>query len=117
LNPTGADLAFLLLFASKLVDALLQRDTRHHYAYVIYGTYAIIVMNAVMLASVWLTVVLAAERYVAISQPFLAVKVQCYIDCLVNNYSNSLLCQNGFIIVFNVKFQGGSNRTTPVCRR
>jgi len=47
----------------------------------------------------------------------LKVQNRTHVDGLVNNYSNSLFCQNRFIIFFNVKFQGGSNGTTTVCRK
>ncbi|XP_074646112.1 sex peptide receptor-related protein 2-like [Tubulanus polymorphus] len=62
-----ADLLFLIILSTRLLDFI---DKDHHvHMFVIYFHYAKIVMNANLLASVWLTVVLAIERYTAICKP------------------------------------------------
>ena len=74
-----ADLIFLLLFASRMIEKHLEEDSQDHMHFRIYGAYASIFMNVFLLTSVWITVILALERYIAICRPFLAAKV-----CTVN---------------------------------
>jgi len=65
-----ADLAFLILLASLFVHR-----TAHQYnTFQIYAVYAAIMTNVALMASIWLTVLLAIERYVAICRPFLATR-------------------------------------------
>jgi len=65
------DLAFLVLLASLFVHS----GARESHTFHIYAVYAAIMANVTLMASIWLTVVLAAERYVAICRPFLAARV------------------------------------------
>jgi len=66
-----ADLLFLVLLASLFVHGAARDSNAFH----IYAAYAAVVTNAAMMASIWLTVLLAIERYVAICRPFLAARV------------------------------------------
>jgi len=66
-----ADLAFLVLIASLFVHSA----AHHSESFQIYAVYAAIMANVTLMASIWLTVVLAIERYVAICRPFLAARV------------------------------------------
>jgi len=66
-----ADLAFLVLLASLFVHGM----ARHSSAFHVYAAYAAVLTNVALMASVWLTVLLAVERYVAICRPFLAARV------------------------------------------
>ena len=75
-----ADLLFLVLLATRLIDNQLTPFTQSFYYFSIYMSYAVIFMLVFLMASIWLTVMLAVERYIAICQPFLAAKV-----CSVNN--------------------------------
>ena len=73
-----ADLVFLILFASVLLDAhFVTSDVNAPppIAVVVYRTYAAILMHILLMTSVWLTVMLAVERHVAICRPFLAAKI------------------------------------------
>ncbi|KAK2159654.1 hypothetical protein NP493_1700g00004 [Ridgeia piscesae] len=91
-----ADLLFLLLFATILADNQFVLYSKEYYNYTIYINYAVIFMQIFLLASIWLTVVLAMERYIAICQPFLAAKM-----CTVNKarviiiliYMFALICR------------------------
>jgi len=73
-----ADLAFLVLLASLFVPSAAQQSHVFH----IYAVYAAVMTNVTLMASIWLTVVLAIERYVAICRPFLAARV-CTIRAAV----------------------------------
>ena len=66
-----ADLLFLVLLASLFVHGAARDSNSFH----IYAAYAAVATNAAMMASIWLTVLLAIERYVAICRPFLAARV------------------------------------------
>ena len=70
-----ADLLFLLLFATILADNQFVLYSKEYYNYMIYITYAAIFMQIFLLASIWLTVILAMERYIAICRPFLAARM------------------------------------------
>ena len=70
-----ADLLFLLLLATTLADQMFTPHTTSFYGYVIYVTFATIFMHIFLLTSIWMTVMLAVERYIAICQPFLAAKL------------------------------------------
>jgi len=71
----GADFVFLLLLATSLIEPALEPDSRPHYTFQIYTFYANIMMHTLLMASIWSTVMLAVERYIAICQPFLVFKV------------------------------------------
>jgi len=66
-----ADLAFLVLIASLFIHSPAHDSETFH----VYAVYAAIMANVTLMASIWLTVVLAVERYVAICRPFLAARV------------------------------------------
>ena len=66
-----ADLMFLVLLASLFV----YNQAYQSITFPIYATYAGIMASVALMASVWLTVVLAVERYVAICHPFLAARL------------------------------------------
>ena len=70
-----ADLLFLLILATTLADNQFVQHSKSYYAYVIYVTYSTIFMHIFLLASIWLTVILAVERFIAICRPFLASKM------------------------------------------
>ena len=69
------DLLFLILFASILAEDRFTAHTQPYYFYSMYITYAIYLIHVFLIASIWLTVMLAVERYIAICQPFLATKM------------------------------------------
>jgi len=66
-----ADLAFLILLASLFVHSAAHESATFH----VYAVYAAVMTNVSMMASIWLTVLLAVERYIAICRPFLAARV------------------------------------------
>ncbi|ELT94998.1 hypothetical protein CAPTEDRAFT_215199 [Capitella teleta] len=70
-----ADLLFLLLLSTRQIENHLTHWTSGYYQFSIYLDYAVIFMHVFLMASIWLTVMLAVERYIAICQPFLAAKV------------------------------------------
>ena len=69
-----ADLLFLVLLATILMNQVGLPHSQAAYYFQIYVAYAVILMNICLIASSWLTVMLAIERYVAICQPFLAAR-------------------------------------------
>ena len=66
-----ADLAFLVLLASLFVHSGAHESNTFH----VYAVYAAVMTSVTLMASIWLTVMLAIERYVAICRPFLASRV------------------------------------------
>ena len=70
-----ADLLFLSLLAPRLAENQFQPHTHTYYIYQIYSTYSTELGNVCLLASIWLTVMLAVERYIAVCKPFLATKL------------------------------------------
>ena len=70
-----ADLIFLVLLIPRLVETHLRVHTPAYYTYQIVTTYSIKIGNICLLASIWITVMLAVERYIAICRPFLAAKL------------------------------------------
>lgn len=76
-----SDLVYLLIFASKrigdrIIENILLNDpiAEARNIFEIYDIYASHLMQICLLASIWLTVILAIERWIAICQPFLASK-------------------------------------------
>lgn len=69
-----ADLLFLVLLATILPSFTPSDHSQSDYLFHIYINYAAIFMNICLIASSWLTVMLAIERYVAICRPFLAAR-------------------------------------------
>ena len=68
----STDLLFLIILATHLADNQFETYSRHYYHFVIYITYSAILMQIFLLVSVWLTVMLAVERFIGICRPFLA---------------------------------------------
>ena len=68
------DLLFLILFLTILYNRYTPH-TQNYYFFHMYSTYATIFMHVLLMASIWLTVMLACERYIAICRPFLANKL------------------------------------------
>jgi len=77
-----ADLAFLVLLASLFTHGAAHLSQTFH----IYAAYAVVLTNVTLMASIWLTVLLAIERYVAICRPFLAARV-CTVPVAVSAIS------------------------------
>ena len=69
-----ADFVFLLLSASCLLRNHIKDESSSN-LFEIYEVYANIFMHTFLMASIWCTVMLAVERYIAICQPFIATKV------------------------------------------
>ena len=71
-----ADLFFLILFSTRLCQSLFKKqESTTYYLYMVYATYAAIFTSIFLLMSIWVTVMLAIERYIAICRPFLAAKM------------------------------------------
>lgn len=75
-----ADLFYLTLLALMLTNGSTTSESANggdipHLLVMIYNTYASILMQVLLMTSVWLTVILAVERYVAICRPFAAVRL------------------------------------------
>lgn len=68
-----ADLGFLVIFSSRLIGNQLSR--KEWYIFNIYFEYAQIFLHTFLLTSVWLTVILAVERYIAICHPLRAASI------------------------------------------
>ena len=67
---SAADLGFLVILSTRFFER--QFTGLHKYSFVIYYEYAIIFQVAFIMASVWMTVFLALERYIAIVHPYRA---------------------------------------------
>ena len=70
-----ADLLFLIILATTLVENQFAPDSKAIYMYQIYITYVVIFLDIFLMASVWMTVMLAVERYIAICHPFVATRM------------------------------------------
>lgn len=68
-----SDLVFLLILSAKCFENKLNRE--NHYQYIFVMTYIYIILTAFLMASVWLTVMLAIERYIAICHPLRAMGI------------------------------------------
>ena len=68
----STDLLFLLILATHLQEHQFVVFSKHYYHFIIYVTYSGILMQMFLFASVWLTVMLAVERFIGICKPFLA---------------------------------------------
>lgn len=68
-----SDLIFLLMMATRCIETKLSLEAR--YAYLVVMNYVNIFLVAFLLASVWLTVMLAIERYIAICHPLRAMGI------------------------------------------
>jgi len=77
-----ADLIFLVLLASLFTHGTQHQSDSFH----IYAVYAAVLTNVTLMASIWLTVLLAIERYVAICRPFLAARL-CTVRAAVTAIS------------------------------
>ncbi|XP_052781570.1 FMRFamide receptor-like isoform X2 [Mya arenaria] len=68
-----ADLFFLVIMLMRVMDTRLDREA--HYWFLIVLTYSSSLLNLFLFASVWLTVMLAVERYIAICHPLRAMSI------------------------------------------
>lgn len=67
-----ADLFFLVILSTTLLERHITSDGTHFHYFQIYFVYATIFMKAFLIASVWLTVMLSIERFIAICMPMRA---------------------------------------------
>ena len=70
-----ADLIFLVLLIPRLAENQFKPPSQPYYTFLVYATYSTDIGNICLLASIWITVMLAVERYIAICRPFLAAKL------------------------------------------
>ncbi|KAL3851813.1 hypothetical protein ACJMK2_015518 [Sinanodonta woodiana] len=90
-----ADLIFLLIFSNRFLETRLSIEQEHLYFTIM--TYAGIFLDILLLASVWLTVMLALERYIAICHPMRAMAI-----CTVKRARIIIICI--FIGAFVMRF-------------
>lgn len=72
---TLADLFFLILLCTRLMDKWFTPNSHAHQHYQIMATYGAVLMDVFLMVSIWITVLLAIERHHAISDPFEDVPV------------------------------------------
>ncbi len=91
-----ADLLFLILLANWFIQHRFVPHSNAYTMFRIYATYAVIFMQVFLLTSIWLTVMLAVERYIAICRPFLATKI-CTVTrariIIIGIYVFALMCR------------------------
>jgi hypothetical protein len=68
-----SDLAFLLIMAASFIETKLTKEVHYHYRVIM--SYVNILLCAFLFGSVWLTVMLAIERYIAICHPLRAMGI------------------------------------------
>lgn len=71
---SSTDLVFLAMLT--IMHMIRFQSSDSHIIVQVYVNFAPVFMKIALMASIWLTVMLAVERYVAICQPFLAAKVR-----------------------------------------
>ncbi|XP_048741431.1 sex peptide receptor-like [Ostrea edulis] len=106
-----ADLGFLLSLVSKFLGSE-RMDVEFYYRYYVYSaTIAPVFIETFLMASVWLTVVLAVERYIAICHPLKAIAI-----CTVNRAR--LIIAGIFVFSFILRiprFLEFTTKTTVYC--
>ncbi|KAL3851816.1 hypothetical protein ACJMK2_015521 [Sinanodonta woodiana] len=105
-----ADLIFLLIFSNRFLETRLSIE--QEYLYYTIMTYANIFLDILLLASVWLTVMLALERYIAICHPMRAMAI-----CTVKRARIIIICIfiGAFIIRCPKFFQHKTFMTEDPC--
>ncbi|KAK3590824.1 hypothetical protein CHS0354_012417 [Potamilus streckersoni] len=100
ISLAAADLIFLLIFSNRFLETRLSQE--QDYLYYTIMTYAGIFLDILLLASVWLTVMLALERYIAICHPMRAMAI-----CTVKRARIIIICIviGAFIMRFPRFFQ------------
>ena len=92
----STDLMFLVILSTHLADNQFVPLSNPYYHFSIYVTYSGIFLQIFLLASVWLTVMLAVGRFIAICKPFLA-KSLCTVNkamvtiCII--YLIAIICR------------------------